>query len=101
MASDKILDCPTCKTELIEGQKFCQNCGKKIACEVRTHEEIEAMFLKILNNTRMTLDPLTYMLISSVIGLTFFWVKKDMDDEKFLKTFENPLKDFPKLGGGL
>ena len=97
MASDKILDCPTCKTELIEGQKFCQNCGKKIACEVRAHEEIEAMFIKILNGARATFDPLPRMLVISAIGVAFSWVKKDMDDEKFLKIFENPTKSLHGL----
>ena len=99
MASEKMLDCSTCKTELIEGQRFCQNCGKKIVCEFKNHEEIEAMFAKILDNTRNNLDPFAILIIS-IIGLTFSWIKKDIDDVKFLKTFEKPLKNLYGLGEG-
>jgi len=90
------MDCPKCKHELVENQRWCDNCGHKISKGVRDAKQIELLYENIRSYKPEGKEGaiVQMMLIMSAL-LTLDWVldKTDASPLEFIRAGEKKEKE--------
>lgn len=100
--------CPSCKADVISGQKFCANCGAGQELQMRTKEEIQEMIKRIeeiLNLKKVERSEgsigtmLTIMLLHMASDSCLKWVLGLTNDQSLIDIFKTVTKKQYKEGG--
>lgn len=94
--TELIKKCPNCGADVLNGQKFCSECGAAQEVKIRTKEEIEEMRKQISrisppedsNMGRLIFSVTTFAAMDTILK----WVLGLVNDEKVFEMLEAKMK---------